>query len=202
MPSPFDGNAVYHRLVLDALPPGIHRALEFGCGSGRLARALRSRVACVTAIDSDRTILEHAQADDTERIEYLHGDFLTHPFEPASFDAVVSIAALHHMSSNRAFARTAEILKPGGTLALVGLAKSRHPKDLAMDLAGFVSRWVRHAGRRDSAQTRSTIAPPIVWPPPESYQEVRRKAERALPGVRYRRLLLFRYALLWTKPER
>jgi hypothetical protein len=39
-----------------------------------------------------------------------------------------------------------------------------------------------------------------VWPPPDSFGQTRRLARRVLPGVRYRRLLLWRYSLVWTKP--
>ena len=35
---------------------------------------------------------------------------------------------------------------------------------------------------------------------PATFAEARRLAERVLPGVRYRRRLLFRYSLVWTKP--
>jgi hypothetical protein len=41
---------------------------------------------------------------------------------------------------------------------------------------------------------------PRVWPPPDTYAQTRRLARRLLPGVRYRRLLLWRYSLVWTKP--
>jgi hypothetical protein len=44
------------------------------------------------------------------------------------------------------------------------------------------------------------ISAPIVWPPPETYAGMRRLAAGLLPGVRYRRRLLWRYSLVWTKP--
>jgi hypothetical protein len=34
-----------------------------------------------------------------------------------------------------------------------------------------------------------------------SWGEVRAAAREVLPGVRYRRHLLWRYSLVWTKPE-
>jgi hypothetical protein len=39
---------------------------------------------------------------------------------------------------------------------------------------------------------------PIVWPPPERYSTMRRLANELLPGVRWRRHLLWRYSLVWT----
>jgi hypothetical protein len=46
----------------------------------------------------------------------------------------------------------------------------------------------------------SEIRAPTVWPPPETYRQTRQVAEALLPGVNYRRHVLFRYSLVWTKP--
>jgi hypothetical protein len=43
-------------------------------------------------------------------------------------------------------------------------------------------------------------AAPKIWPPPESFTGTRRIAARVLPGARFRRHLLWRYSLVWTKP--
>ena len=42
---------------------------------------------------------------------------------------------------------------------------------------------------------------PKVWDAPDDYHVVRRVAERALPGVQYRRHVLWRYSLRWLKPR-
>jgi hypothetical protein len=39
-----------------------------------------------------------------------------------------------------------------------------------------------------------------IMDPEMTWAEVRAVARLLLPGVRYRRLLLFRYSLLWRKP--
>ena len=41
---PWNHNIHYHRLILDAVPPGARRALDVGCGEGTLARQLRAVV--------------------------------------------------------------------------------------------------------------------------------------------------------------
>ena len=46
---------------------------------------------------------------------------------------------------------------------------------------------------------RGESGAPIV-DPEMSWREVRAAAARTLPGVRYRRHLLWRYSLLWRKP--
>jgi len=133
--------------------------------------------------------------DRTAGIDYLVGDFLTYPFEPELFDVIVSVAALHHMDAGVALARMRALLRPGGTLVIVGLARNRRPGDLLWDVAGLVADRVYK--RRRSYWDHSA---PIVWPPPLTYGQTRRVAEAELPGVRYRRHLLFRYSLCWNKP--
>jgi 2-polyprenyl-3-methyl-5-hydroxy-6-metoxy-1,4-benzoquinol methylase len=189
-------NIHYHSLLLRALPPGAEHVLDVGCGEGLLARALSSRVAKVTALDLDAPALElarrHAAADN---IDYVLGDFLTYPFEPALFDAIVSVAAIHHMGTAAALERMRGLLRPGGTVAVVGLARSRYPADLGFDIAGAI-------GTRIHKLTKAywETSAPKVWPPPETFAETRRIAISTLPGARYRRHILWRYSLVWKKP--
>ena len=189
-------NIHYHPLILSAMPGGCERALDVGCGEGILARELRRVVAHVSAIDIDAPIIAAARRQDAGAgVEYLHGDFLTHEFEPASFDAVVSVAALHHMDAAAALDRMRMLLRPGGTLVVVRLAASRYPADLPVEAAGAIAHcW--HKAIRGYWEQRA----PVAWPPPENYAGMRRMAERRLGGVRYRRHLLWRYSLIWTKP--
>jgi ubiquinone/menaquinone biosynthesis C-methylase UbiE len=189
-------NLHYHPLVLRTVAPGARRSLDVGCGEGALARDLSRVVAHVTAIDRDAASIDVARRhDDGAGVEYVVGDFMTHPFEPASFEHIASIAAVHHMDAGAALSRMRELLTPGGTLAIVGLARRRYPADLPYDAAGAIAHRILRARRtfcEDSA--------PRVWPPPATFEETRRLARRLLPGVRYRRLVLWRYALVWTKP--
>ncbi len=191
-------NIHYHPLILGAIPAGSGRVLDVGCGEGMLARELRRVVRRVTAIDLDEASIELARRHrDGAGIEYVLGDFLTHDLEPGSFDAVVSVAALHHMDTAVALRRMRALLRPGGTLAAVGLARSGNAVDLAFDLGGAVATRVHTLTR-----TYWEHSAPIVWPPPHTYRETRSIATGTLPGVRYRRHLLWRYSLVWTKPAR
>jgi SAM-dependent methyltransferase len=105
-----------------------------------LARELRRRVPDVTGIDLDEMSIELAGAQNVDdRIRYVRGDFLTYPFEPASFDVVTTVAALHHMDVAAALARVRDLLKPGGVLCAIGLARSQLPRDIPIEVAGVVS---------------------------------------------------------------
>jgi 2-polyprenyl-3-methyl-5-hydroxy-6-metoxy-1,4-benzoquinol methylase len=193
---PWNHNLHYHPLILNAVPDGCQRALDVGCGEGILARQLRQLAPHVSAIDLHHpSILLARQHDDGAGIDYLVGDFLTYPFEPASFDLIASVAALHHMDARVALGRMRTLLRPGGRLAIIGLARSRYPADLPRDAAATVASLLHKA-----TKGYWEISAPIVWPPPETYAGMRRLAAELLPGVRYRRHLLWRYSLVWTKP--
>jgi ubiquinone/menaquinone biosynthesis C-methylase UbiE len=132
-------NIHYHVVLLSAVPERCERALDIGCGEGTLARALRRSIGQVWAIDVDEDSIKSARRQDSQsEIEYLVGDFLTFPFAPASLDVVVCVAALHHMDAEAALRRMVELLRPAGTLAILGLARSRYPADLPRDLAATI----------------------------------------------------------------
>ncbi|HST26058.1 MAG TPA: class I SAM-dependent methyltransferase [Gaiellaceae bacterium] len=192
---PWNHNLHYLPVLLAAAPPGCNRALDVGCGEGILARELQKTIPHVTGIDLDETTLAKAKSQDCD-VDYVLGDFLTHPFEPGSFDLVVSVAALHHMEPERTLVRMTDLLRPGGVLAILGLARDRYPADLARSvLATVVSRAyrLRHTAWESTA--------PTIWPPAHTYAEIRSTAASLLPGMHFRRHLLW-YSIVWTKPVR
>lgn len=116
-------NLHYHRSILGSLRGGCESALDVGCGEGVLTRQLRRQVAHVVGIDLDEGSIRLAeQQSRPDDISYVIGNVLTYPFEPASFAAVTSVATLHHLDAEAGLRRMAELLRPGGTLAVVGLA--------------------------------------------------------------------------------
>jgi len=189
-------NIHYHRVVVDALPAGCGRVLDAGCGEGLLARTLSDRVAHVTALDRHAPSLELARRNaPADNVDHVLGDLLAAPFPPASFDAVVSVAVVHHVGLAAGLERMAELLRPAGRLVVIGLAAVRSPADLGFAVAGAVATRV-HQRRRTLWETSA----PKIWPVPHSYGQARRVARRVLPGVRCRRHVLWRYSLVWTKP--
>jgi SAM-dependent methyltransferase len=189
-------NIHYHPAVLDAVPAGARRALEIGCGDGGLARKLRVRIPHVLALDLDAPSLAAARAADRgPGVDYVRGDFRTIGLEPESFDFICSVATLHHLDAAAGLERMAGLLRPGGRLVVVGLARSGSPLDLALAAGGVVAHriLVRRHGLTE-------VSAPTVWPPPVTFGGMRRIGRRLLPGARFRRRLLWRYTLTWEKP--
>lgn len=191
-PQRWNHNIHYHRLILDAIPPTARSALDVGCGEGTLCRALRARLPEVVGIDVDPAGIALARTAGGD-VAYLLDDFLTHDFAPCSFDVVVSVATLHHMDTEQALLRMREVLRPGGVLVLVGLAR-RSAADIPYDAMGFLAhRWLKL--RRGYWQHPSPVADPAT-----TRRELRRLVSAVLPGASYRRHVLFRHSVIWTKP--
>ena len=161
-----------------------------------LVRELRKHVPSVVGIDLDRVSIDQAEAqsEDDAGVAFVLGDFLTHPFEPASFDFVAMVAALHHVDARSGLPRLRDLLSPGGVLCVVGLARSQL-RDLPLELAGAVAHRYLLMSRKYWHHPS-----PTVWPPPETYASMRRLGTELLPGARFQRHILWRYSLIWTKP--
>jgi SAM-dependent methyltransferase len=191
----WNSNTHYHHMVLAALPRGASRVLDVGCGDGiLLAELVDAGVPHVVGLDSDRDVLERARARfQALPIEWVRGDVLRANLEPQSFDAVVSVAALHHMDAAQALARFAQLVRPGGVLVVVGLARADW-WDIPLDAIAIASRiglsFIRGYWKHSAPQ---------CWPPPLTYREMKTLGAQLLPGVRYRRHLLGRYSLIWRK---
>jgi len=88
-----DAYWAYRDAFFELLPPPPARALEVGCGEGRVTRDLRGRGYEVTGLDVAPTLVEAARDADPSGT-YVVGDAAALPFDDASFDLVVSYNSL------------------------------------------------------------------------------------------------------------
>jgi len=219
-------NIHYQPVILGAVPPRCGPALDVGCGDGMLAFRLAERCTEVTGIDrADRMIAlaqERAQAQEQARAEeqaqaqeqtqaqaqpqgagagersghvsFVAADFLAYPLAEASYDFVCANTSLHHMDFAAALTAMVRVLRPGGRLAVIGLASNGSLKDLVAEVpaapVNLIYRAVYHEGHSGAP----------IKDPDMTWSQVRAIANELLPGVRYRRHLLWRYSLLWRKP--
>jgi SAM-dependent methyltransferase len=205
----WDHNAYYHRLVLRHLPRPCARVLDVGCGAGELAAKLAARADHVDAIDRSPAMVELARRAVPGNVTCVLGDVLSEPLPAAEYDAVVSMSALHHMPLEEALPRLARALRPGGVLAAVALPRPDLLRETHAELTAALGHRVfgvtfaalRATGRGDWYPIQpSHTAMPVVLDPPLTTHEVRAKALEQLPGARVRRLVFWRYFLLWRKP--
>jgi 2-polyprenyl-3-methyl-5-hydroxy-6-metoxy-1,4-benzoquinol methylase len=193
---PWNHNTHHYPDVLRALPDEVGRVLDVGCGDGMLARQLKAKAAEVVGMDRSGRILSVATAAEPRSgVSYLHGDLLAAPLRPESFDAVVSVAALHHMDPAAGLIAMRDLLRPGGRLVVVDVARLGSVADVPAEIAGFVL----HRLRKRQHGYRESAAPQL--PPSQTYAEIRKIARALLPGCAFRRRAMWRYTLSWTKPR-
>ena len=90
------------------------RLLDVGCGTGHQMAMLRQRGYEVAGVDASEKMLEHARTNNPGA-EIHCADVGDLPFETASFDYVICIEVLRHLSnSTPTVAEIARVLKPGG----------------------------------------------------------------------------------------
>jgi SAM-dependent methyltransferase len=190
-------NVAYHGAVLDAVPADCGAALDIGCGDGLLVRKLAGHARQVTGLDRSPQMIERARrlSADTSNASFCEADFLTIELPPGGYDFVCAVATVHHMDFTSAVTKMTRLLRPGGRMALVGLARNDTPLDWLISGLGVP---VVQANRllRDKADPDGVP----MMDPGMSWGQVRNEANRLLPGARFRRRLLWRYSLIWTKP--
>ncbi|MCB1250108.1 MAG: class I SAM-dependent methyltransferase [Acidimicrobiales bacterium] len=178
-------------LLLDEVPDGAHDGLDVGCGEGETARHLRARVPHVVGIDPDETSIELARAAGDD-IDYRLAELHTADLGDSGFDVVTCVAMLHHVDQATGLTDLARLVRPGGILLVVGLARSRSVADYLRDAVDAVA-LRRHTLRTPVWETPS----PKVWPPPLTYAQTKAVSLDALPTATFRRLSYFRYGLTW-----
>ena len=201
-------NSWYHRLLLAQVPDGAQRVLDVGCGAGTLARKLAGSVPHVDGIDLSPVMIEAARRAAPPNVTFSVGDALTLDPPPGSYDAVLSSAVLHHLPLDQALPRMAGWLRPGGVLAATALPRGDVPRELPVDVAaaaahhalGLAFAAARPVTGAELHRHEDTHGAMPVADGALTTRQTRAAAEALLPGVRVRRLLFFRYLLVWRKP--
>jgi ubiquinone/menaquinone biosynthesis C-methylase UbiE len=146
------------------------QVLEVGCGSGQLTRALAARGLHVTALEPGTSLIALARQNlaGAGAVEFVNARFEDALLPRERFAAVFSASAFHWVDPDVGWQKAADVLVPGGTLALVsyfGLEEPRSKPDQDAVLAAL-----------------SRVAPDIAadWP---AYRDL----DATLAGVEQRR---------------
>jgi ubiquinone/menaquinone biosynthesis C-methylase UbiE len=114
--------------LLHLLPP-LDMA-DLGAGDGNFSFLLATRAKSVIAVDSSDKMLEVARDEAVRNsilnIDFRHGDMEELPIPAASIDVAFFSQSLHHaLHPARAIAEAQRILRPGGRVIVLDLAKHR-----------------------------------------------------------------------------
>jgi SAM-dependent methyltransferase len=205
----WDHNAYYQRLLLRHLPRPCNRVLDAGCGAGAFAVELAKRARHVDALDRSPAMIEQARRVAPPNVTCILADLLQDPLHGAGYDAIVSLSALHHTPLPEVLPRLAGALRPGGVLAAVALPRRDLPLELPAELTAaighrlfgtaFAMLRTFDRGRWYAMEPNHAIMP-VVLDPSLATRQVRQQASALLPGAHVRRLVFWRYFLLWQKP--
>jgi SAM-dependent methyltransferase len=158
-------DAILAELSPAGLPAARRRALDFGCGVGRVTQALADRFALVVGVDIAPAMIDQARRLNRHgnRCAYLvnaRPDLAV--LAARSFDLVYSHLVLQHMRPRFALNYVAEfvrLLSPGGVAVFqlpdARLVWGRHPV-----LSRLAPRWTRRAWSRWKAGRLLERSPP------------------------------------------
>ncbi|HTD09397.1 MAG TPA: class I SAM-dependent methyltransferase [Solirubrobacteraceae bacterium] len=95
--------------------------LEIGCGSGQLTRDLLGAGLQVVAVEPGAQLLSLAAGnlEDLGAVTFVNARFEDAPLPNGSFRAVFAGSSFHWIDPEFSWAKVAELLAPGGTLALI-----------------------------------------------------------------------------------
>ncbi|WP_188197120.1 class I SAM-dependent methyltransferase [Nonomuraea sp. SYSU D8015] len=195
---PFNHNDHYHRTLLRLVPDGCRTALDVGCGTGRFARRLAGRGIEVDAVDPAAEVIEAAVATGGGP-RFHHADITRMELPEGRYDYISCLASIHHVPFGTV-AALRDALAPGGVLAILGCYPERSAVDYAWSLAAIPANAAARlavAAAEPRGRAAGTQAP--VKPPEMSLAEIRREAAVLLPGATIRRLLFWRYLLVYRK---
>jgi len=201
-------NIHYHPFILRNLPSSCQKVLEIGCGKGLLSVDLSKSAQSVVGLDLSSEMLKFARerCQQIPNLEFLQKDYLKYPFPEGHFDAIVSVATLHHIDWQSVLRKVRKELKAGGKFLVVDLYEEGHWSDFFYDLVSAPLHRLlkfRYEGRTRTATSELETE---LWHQHGSGDEYLSIAElkkitaQLMPRAKIRKRLLWRYTLVWEKP--
>ena len=137
----YPGELVDQACQVAGIGSGAH-VLEVGCGSGQLTRDLIARGLHVTALEPGKSLIALARQnlEGAGEVEFVNAQFEDALLPREQFQAVFSASAFHWVDPKVSWQKAADVLVPGGTLALVqycGLEEPRTKRDQEAALAAI-----------------------------------------------------------------
>ena len=207
-------NNHYHNFLLRSLPAKCASALEIGCGTGAFSRRLAQHAQNVLALDLSPEMIRIARQGSTQfsNIDFQIADVIVWNFPSETFDCIASLATLHHVPLRETLSRMRDSLKIGGVLLVLDLfERARNvfkPEGLFDSVLNAVAiptsvslRFLHHGRLLPPREVRAAWAAHEQHDTYPTMNEVRALCAEILPGAKLKKHLLWRYSIVWQKPE-
>jgi len=196
-------DAAYHPWIQRIAAEHAGDVLDVGCGDGLLALRLAEVSRSVVGIDKDPVAIAqaHKRLSMVPNTDVAVSEFGTEwGLTPESYDVITMVSVLHELPLLPALARVSELLKPGGTLIVVGQASAVTLVDRAVQWASVPYSRALQLFYTWRGMYRPEFASAAPVEPAYSFADVTDAAAELLPGAELHRGLLGRYRLTWAKP--
>jgi SAM-dependent methyltransferase len=201
-------NSHYHRFLLKQLPNpcDYYRVLEIGCGTGEFSRLLAERCKEVVAVDLSPNMIEAAkkQSKHFTNIDFQAADILKWEFPVQQFDAIASLATVHHLPLEELLPKLKTALKPGGKLLILDLLENENFGDMLNDVIAVPANWIfqmlRNSGSKPTPEAVEAMRQHIITDKYLTLKQAKEIYNRSLTGAIVQRHLFWRYSVVWEKP--
>jgi ubiquinone/menaquinone biosynthesis C-methylase UbiE len=199
-------NNHYHQFLLKQLPNKCQIVLDIGCGTGEFSRLLAERADKVTAIDLSPNSIQIAKqrSQQLDNIDYLVADVSRWDFPLEHFDAIVSIATVHHLSIEQLIPKLKAALKPGGVLIVLDLLEHHNLMDALSDAIAVTLNWwllkVHNGHLKPNPEAAAAMKEHLHTDKYLNFLQAKRIYIGLLKTAKVRRHLFWRYSVVWQKP--
>ena len=198
-------NNHYHRFLLKQLPPQCQTILDLGCGVGEFSRLLSVRAEKVIALDLSPQSIEIAKQRSRQfnNIDYRVADISNWKFPLSYFDAIVSIATVHHLSLTELLPKIKAALKPGGVLVVLDLVENNNLQDILNDASAVPLNWwllkTKNNNIKISPEANAAMKEHLRTDEYLNLSQVKNIYSQFLTAPKIRKHLFWRYSVVWQK---
>jgi len=204
-PQKWNHNNCYFNYLLSFVPEKIEICLDIGCGHGELSAMLCDRADRVIGVDlSDRMIHYAKKLHQKPNAEYICGNILDMEFEDSSLDLIITTATAHHLPYEWLLQFAKSKLKPDGSLIILDLIEAESlPEKIMWSFAAVpnvIMNIIKNGSiKKDDPHSAEVWRKHGAHDKYMTFTELKAAADKYLPNAYLRRMLFWRYVLVWKK---